>query len=68
MNDHNDNDGPHGKDDRCDVSKLPIPLPANQTTLVQPTDQTLQLVTLGRGVQNYTCVNGTYVSAGALAE
>ena len=53
---------------KCDVSRLAVPLPMNQTTLSVPMDQTISLVTLGRGVQNYTCTDGLWVSKGALAK
>jgi len=52
----------------CDVSKITIPLTAQQTALMAPMDPVLFASTLGRGVQNYTCQNGKFVTAGALAK
>ncbi|WOO79769.1 uncharacterized protein LOC62_02G003284 [Vanrija pseudolonga] len=46
---------------------LTLPLPANQTVLAMPAGQSVTLATVSRGVQNYTCTNGAWVSAGALA-
>lgn len=39
----------------CDVSKASITLPANQTQLVAPTDTKPRFISIGVGVQNYTC-------------
>lgn len=46
---------------------ITAPLPTDQTLLSQPSDQSLLAVTVGRGIQNYTCSNGAYASDGALA-
>jgi hypothetical protein len=45
-----------------------VPLPSNQTTLSVPSGQKTTIVTVGRGVQNYTCTSGAWVSVGALAK
>ncbi|KAJ6481788.1 hypothetical protein C8R45DRAFT_1063035 [Mycena sanguinolenta] len=52
----------------CDTSKATMDLPAGQTALVNPTFPPT-FVTLGVGVQNYTCsnVSSTYTSVGAVA-
>lgn len=50
----------------CPVNNVTLPLPAGATIAV-PSGQTLLAVSMGVGVQNYTCTNGTYVSAGAVA-
>ncbi|EMD35435.1 hypothetical protein CERSUDRAFT_124747 [Gelatoporia subvermispora B] len=53
----------------CDVTKLSIPLPSGQTTLVKPTNFTPSFIGVGVGVQNYTCGStGTFTNVGALAE
>lgn len=52
---------------RCDVSGLTVPLPA-QNTIQVPAGQKIEIVTMGRGVQNYTCTDGLWVSKGALAK
>lgn len=52
----------------CDTSGLDVPLPANQTKLQVPAGEEPVLVTIGRGVQNYTCHSGKWASAGALAK
>ncbi|KAL1410123.1 hypothetical protein Q8F55_004126 [Vanrija albida] len=44
-----------------------VPLPDGQTNLTLPADQQLTIATVSRGVQNYTCTNGIWVSSGALA-
>ena len=51
---------------KCNVSSVPIPLPSNQTTLTSV--GTTEITTLGRGIQNYTCSSGLWVSTGALAK
>ncbi|OCF42517.1 hypothetical protein I317_03633 [Kwoniella heveanensis CBS 569] len=53
----------------CPINKtLTVPLSAAAGgTLAVPAGQAVSMITVGRGVQNYTCTNGTYVSAGALA-
>ncbi|GMK58157.1 hypothetical protein CspeluHIS016_0501890 [Cutaneotrichosporon spelunceum] len=60
----------------CDVSTLHLPKYAydNHTAdwdhgeLMVPEDQRLKIVTIGRGVQTYTCKSGVYVSTGAMAD
>ena len=49
----------------CPTSSIPVPVPSGLTV---PAGQNVSLITVGRGIQNYTCTNGTYVSAGALAK
>lgn len=49
-------------------SNFTLPLPANQTVLTMPPGQEVTIATVSRGVQNYTCTNGAWVSAGALAK
>lgn len=49
----------------CSAESIKIPVPAG---LALSTGQKTSLVTVGRGTQNYTCINGTFVSAGAVAE
>ncbi|KAH7100995.1 hypothetical protein BKA62DRAFT_704734 [Auriculariales sp. MPI-PUGE-AT-0066] len=52
----------------CDVSDLKVPVPAGQANLTIPTDQKIRFVTVGVGVQNYTCADtGKYATAGAVA-
>lgn len=52
----------------CQLSKTTIPLsPAQQTALGSPTTP-LAAVGLGFGIQNYTCTNNVFVSAGAVGE
>ncbi|KAJ7932188.1 hypothetical protein B0H13DRAFT_1593653 [Mycena leptocephala] len=60
--------GPAFKDPYCDTSTDKLDLPSNQTALVTPTTAPL-FVTLGVGVQNYTCNASTlaYTSIGAVA-
>ncbi|KAJ7049870.1 hypothetical protein C8F01DRAFT_945551, partial [Mycena amicta] len=55
----------------CDIASSParvLDLPANQTALVAPTTPP-RFVTLGVGIQNYTCssATSTYASIGAVA-
>ncbi|KAJ7191274.1 hypothetical protein GGX14DRAFT_297519, partial [Mycena pura] len=52
----------------CEISKDTMDLPPNQTALVAPYSDPL-FVTLGIGIQNYTCnsTTSTYVSIGAVA-
>ncbi|KAJ7326282.1 hypothetical protein DFH08DRAFT_926228 [Mycena albidolilacea] len=51
----------------CDTSKAVMDLPAGKTTLVSPAVPPTY-VTLGVGVQNYTCSDtSTYTSVGAVA-
>ena len=49
----------------CPTSGFQLDLP---TGLSVPSKQTVSLITVGRGIQNYTCTNGTYASNGALAK
>ncbi|WVF66734.1 hypothetical protein IAT40_001476 [Kwoniella sp. CBS 6097] len=49
----------------CTVNTLSVPLTGS--SLAVPGGETTSMITVGRGVQNYTCTNGNYVSAGALA-
>lgn len=58
--------GPAFKDPYCDTSTAKLDLPSNQTELVTPTTAPL-FVTLGVGVQNYTCNASTlaYTSVAA---
>ncbi|WWC59912.1 uncharacterized protein I303_102474 [Kwoniella dejecticola CBS 10117] len=51
---------------RCSVSNISVPL-EGQAGLAVPAGQTVSTIAVGRGVQNYTCTSGAYVSAGALA-
>jgi len=52
----------------CDVTGAQIQLPPDQTALSVPAGQTPRFVTLGVGVQNYSCSStGTFTSTGALA-
>ncbi|KAL1410112.1 hypothetical protein Q8F55_004115 [Vanrija albida] len=44
-----------------------LPLPADQTNLTIPDGHKVTIATASRGVQNYTCTNGVWVPAGALA-
>jgi len=55
-----------GKLTRCDLSKVRMPVPPNQSTLVSPSNAP-EYVALGVGVQNYTCESGVWTSAGAVA-
>ncbi|KAJ7828783.1 hypothetical protein B0H14DRAFT_2811499 [Mycena olivaceomarginata] len=59
---------PAFKDPCCDTSAAKLDLPSNQNALVTPTTAPL-FVTLGVGVQNYTCnaPTLTYTSIGAVA-
>ncbi|KAK4690048.1 hypothetical protein P7C73_g74, partial [Tremellales sp. Uapishka_1] len=50
----------------CSTSGLTVPL-SGQTTLALPSGQAVSMVTTGRGIQNYTCTGGAYVSVGAVA-
>jgi len=60
---------PNTKRALCDVSHLSVPLPGDQTTLVQPTSSSPTFIGVGVGVQNYTCGStGTYTNVGALAD
>ena len=45
----------------CPTSGILVPVPMG---LSVPNGQTTSLVTVGRGIQNYTCTNGAYVTAG----
>ncbi|KAH9941596.1 uncharacterized protein BXZ73DRAFT_88107 [Epithele typhae] len=57
-----------GRVSSCSLRTLKLDFPANQTTLVAPT-QPPKLLGLAFGVQNYTCSSaGTYTSTGAVAE
>ena len=52
---------PRGVPVRCNVQHVDIPLPANQSQLVNPNTTTLSFIGVGVGVQNYTCGStGTY--------
>lgn len=52
----------------CDVTALLPYLPPNQTNLTLILGESTRFVTLGRGVQNYTCSStGTWTNVGALA-
>ncbi|KAK8861282.1 hypothetical protein IAR55_002101 [Kwoniella newhampshirensis] len=58
-----------GLDDQtthCSVDGLTVPL-SGVPGLSVPGGQKLSTITVGRGVQNYTCTSGTYVTAGAVA-
>lgn len=50
----------------CPVESITVPLRGQ--SLAVPSGETTSLIALGRGVQNYTCVNSAYVSDGALAK
>lgn len=50
----------------CPVNNVTLPLPAGATIAV-PAGQTPIAIAMGVGVQNYTCSNGTFTSAGAVA-
>ncbi|WVW79694.1 hypothetical protein I302_101664 [Kwoniella bestiolae CBS 10118] len=50
----------------CPVSNITVPL-SSVAGLSVPSGQVVSAIAVGRGVQNYTCSNGTYASAGALA-
>jgi len=50
----------------CPVSNDTLTLPAGSSIAV-PSGQTPIAVTMGVGVQNYTCSNGTFTTAGAVA-
>ncbi|KAK7681368.1 hypothetical protein QCA50_015459 [Cerrena zonata] len=53
----------------CDVSKANMSLPSGQTLLVAPTDTKPRFISIGVGVQNYSCsTTHTYTSIGAVAE
>ncbi|WVR04100.1 hypothetical protein IAU60_001099 [Kwoniella sp. DSM 27419] len=45
---------------------IAVPL-GDDSQLAVPCEQKTTHITIGRGVQNYTCADGAYVSAGALA-
>lgn len=51
----------------CDLSQAKITMLDNQATLAKPTGVPTS-VSLGVGVQNYTCTAGTFTSTGAVAE
>jgi len=51
---------------RCDVSKQAINFPAGSAISV-PAGMVPTFVTVGRGIQNYTCTAGAFVSTGAVA-
>jgi len=52
----------------CDISKVKMSVPANQTQLVVPTTPP-KFIAVGAGVQNYTCgAAGTFGSVGAVAQ
>ncbi|OWZ26638.1 hypothetical protein C356_06875 [Cryptococcus neoformans c45] len=50
----------------CSVSSIPVPL-GDQMTLAISDDEVSSMIAAGRGIQNYTCISGAYVSTGALA-
>lgn len=50
----------------CPVTAVPS-LPTNQTVIAVDSTLKTHFVGLGVGVQNYTCTNGKFVSAGAVA-
>ncbi|WVQ77795.1 hypothetical protein IAR50_007485 [Cryptococcus sp. DSM 104548] len=49
----------------CSVSNITVPLGAS--TLAAVDGQSSSTIAVGRGIQNYTCTSGAYVSTGALA-
>ncbi len=49
----------------CSTSGIPVPVPKG---LSVPSGQNTSLITVGRGVQNYTCTKGVYLNIGALAK
>jgi len=52
----------------CSIAGANLQLPSNQTQLTVPSGQTPRFITVGSGVQNYTCSStGKYGSIGALA-
>lgn len=56
---------------QCSAAKVAVPLPANASfasVLSTSAGEKTEIITVGRGVQNYTCTAGKYVSAGALAK
>jgi len=54
---------------KCNISKAKMPIPSSQTALVQQTSAP-SFVSVGVGVQNYTCnaTSLTYSNVGAVAE
>lgn len=54
--------------DLCPAGDAAPIFPANQTVLGLPTNKTLNFVTVGRGVQDYTCSRRTFVSNGTRAK
>nr|XP_019012364.1 uncharacterized protein I206_03211 [Kwoniella pini CBS 10737]OCF51145.1 hypothetical protein I206_03211 [Kwoniella pini CBS 10737] len=50
----------------CQLTNITVPL-NGQDGLSVPAGQVVSNVAVGRGIQNYTCSSGAYVSAGALA-
>ncbi|ORY27679.1 hypothetical protein BCR39DRAFT_453828, partial [Naematelia encephala] len=48
----------------CPVANIKLSLPSG---FAVPCGQTPELITVGSGVQNYTCTSGSWVTAGALA-
>ncbi|KAJ7635062.1 hypothetical protein FB45DRAFT_790570 [Roridomyces roridus] len=61
--------GPIPQETGCDVSRVKIKLPANQTQLVAPAEGP-SFIGLAIGVQNYTCTaaTSTWTNVGAVAE
>ncbi|KZO96624.1 hypothetical protein CALVIDRAFT_555012 [Calocera viscosa TUFC12733] len=59
-----------GTQPHCNISAshLTTDVPANLSSLIPPSSVSLIQVTVGFGTQNYTCTNGKYVSAGAVAQ
>ncbi|KAL5537059.1 hypothetical protein ACEPAF_882 [Sanghuangporus sanghuang] len=52
----------------CNITSAKPDLPSGQTNITVPSGQVPEKITLGVGVQNYTCTDaGTYTSAGAVA-
>lgn len=54
-----------GLSQKCTLNKLAIPVPAG---ISLTKGEALVFATVGRGVQNYTCTAGKFVSAGAVAK
>jgi len=53
----------------CDLSQVHLTdLPSGQTNVTVNSNATPLFVTVGVGVQNYTCQNGAYISIGAVAQ
>ncbi|KAF8331880.1 uncharacterized protein EI90DRAFT_3055734 [Cantharellus anzutake] len=53
----------------CDLTHVRLnDLPAGQNSVTIRSSAVPKIVTIGAGVQNYTCINNVYVSTGAVAE